>query len=98
MSSDWEGVNQELVSDKDECNGDFKVKTPVRRSYRLNNLIKKLDRRRNEKSEKKTHQKDRTMTVTPLKRLPTKNVPSKHLKKKTNQDWDERFFCLFGFS
>ena len=98
MSSDWEGVNQELVSDKDECNGDFKVKTPVRRSYRLNNLIKKLDRRRKEKSEKKNTSKGSYNDCVPIEKITYQECTEQTFEKKTNQDWDERFFCLFGFS
>ena len=75
----WEGVTQELMSDEDDDDG-FKGQNAGLEEYSeyLNDLIKKLDERRDEEERnlegKKPLQNRRKSTESPMKRQPSKKV------------------------
>ena len=79
----WEGVTQELMSDKENVDdtSELKVKTPEWRTSELTNLVRKLDERKSEKARSNVQtplRKQRIAADTPMKRKPSGRVIEIH--------------------
>ena len=78
----WEGVTQELMSDEE----DFKLR-PGLEITSLNELIRKLDQRKEEdlkSSGKQPARKIRKSTESPMKRMPSSKIDGRFLKCQQN--------------